>query len=135
MEKTGEHDAAFMILSEIWDASQVNAVATGPTICPATNLRFAGRAQAPGLFLLLPGTQSERPEPTMDENPETAPCKTKGLAPSSYSSGLPVMRAKRAMASVDSRLLEISEDFLKSVEWGTSHPSYVQARKGAEDCS
>ena len=29
-------------------------------------------------------------------------------------------------------LLEISADFLKSVEWATSHPSYIQPHKGAK---
>jgi hypothetical protein len=31
--------------------------------------------------------------------------------------------------------LEISINFLKSVEWAASHPSYSRERKGAHDCS
>src|SRR6266850_6398381 len=30
---------------------------------------------------------------------------------------------------------EIPADFLKSVEWAASHPSYIQAYKGAHNCS
>jgi hypothetical protein len=32
-------------------------------------------------------------------------------------------------------LLEISRDFLKSVEWAASHPSYAQEPKGAHNGS
>jgi hypothetical protein len=31
--------------------------------------------------------------------------------------------------------LEISRSFLKSVEWAASHPSYIQEREGAHNCS
>jgi|RhiMetdeSRZDD1v2_1073273.scaffolds.fasta_scaffold107818_5 hypothetical protein len=38
-------------------------------------------------------------------------------------------------ASIRLCLLEISRDFLKSVEWAGSHPSYIQAHKSADDCA
>jgi hypothetical protein len=38
-------------------------------------------------------------------------------------------------ATIRAGPLEISINFLKSVEWGASHPSYIQERKGAHNGS
>ena len=38
-------------------------------------------------------------------------------------------------ATICLRPLDISRNFLKSVEWGAAHPSYIQESTGAPNCS